>query len=120
MNIASSTNPEMRFEALPSSAKIDPPLSLGNLSNGVATDDSLLRTKYNQYAGMKGLRCAAIPDTRTHKQIKHKATKKLFHDASLGKCAGQANLYGNDYPIFSVILFDKDEEGDKDIAFLVG
>ena len=32
----------------------------------------------------------------------------------------QANLYGNDYPIFSVILFDKDEEGDKDIAFLVG
>jgi hypothetical protein len=78
MNIASSTNPEMRFEALPSSAKIDPPLSLGNLSNGVATDDSLLRTEYNQYAGMKGLRCAAIPDTRTHKQIKHKAPKRIY------------------------------------------
>ena len=67
----------LRFEALPSSAGIDPPLSLGNLYKGGTADDSLLRTKYKHYAGMKGLRCAAMPDTRTHKQIKHKAAKKL-------------------------------------------
>ena len=103
----------LRFEALPSSAGIDPPLSLGNLYKGGAADDSLLRTKYKHYAGMKGLRCAAMPDTRTHKQIKHKATKKLFHDASRGKCAGQARLMAMDIAplscIFTLTYEDKEQ-----------
>jgi len=99
----------LRFDALPSSTEIDPPLSLGNLYNGGAADDSLLRTKYNHYAGMEGLRCAAMPDTRTHKQITHKATKKLFHNASRGKCAGRACLLDIVIcPAFFLFLEDKD------------
>ena len=54
-----------------------------------------------------------MPDTRTHKEIKHKATKKIFHNASRGKCAGQAFLGDPDYPdhrILSLFIENTEEQ----------
>lgn len=57
-----------------------------------------------RHRGMKGLRCTTMPDTRTYKEIEHKATKRIFHNASRGKCAGQAFLGAQGHPNLRIVL----------------
>jgi len=60
---------------------------------------------------MKWLRCTTMPDTLTYKEIEHKATKKIFHNASRGKCAGQAFLGAQGHPNLRILsLFIENTE----------